>query len=78
MDNLQPSAKGLLDLGVPFNDYMVVGSLSRELKIESGPSEMKPRNERSNQPGVRGVFVYTETGVQPYHRDNWLVAAKRS
>ena len=60
-----------------FNDYMAVGfSALLRLKIESGPPEMGLKDERSNQP--RALRCLQRHGIQPYHRDNWLVAAKRS
>ena len=60
--------------GVPLHE----GSL----KIESGPVERQPLEERPNQPGARGAIRHSskseERWGEPYHRDNWLVAAKRS
>ena len=69
MDDPQPSPKGpLLDLWMLFNDYMAVGSIlilpSRPLgeifmglKIESGPPEMEPWDERPNQPRAYGGLI---------------------
>ena len=59
-----------------FNDYMAVGfSELLRLKIESGPPEMGLKDKRSNQPrALRCICAWSI----PYHRDNWLVAAKRS
>ena len=65
-----------------FNDYMAVGSellleiqVGSGLKIESGPPEMELEDERPNQPRASRVALRLDL---PYHRDNWLVAAKRS
>ena len=59
-----------------------VSFLKGSLKIESGPVERQPLDERPNQPGARGAIRHLsyseERWGKPYHRDNWLVAAKRS
>jgi hypothetical protein len=75
--------RALCCLRMQFNDYMAVGSefceiyINSGLKIESGPPEMEPKDERPSQPRAFGGCKFKQLDL-PYHRDNWLVAAKRS
>jgi hypothetical protein len=59
LDNPQPSPKGHLKKPTDAVQRLDGGrfqnvSMSLELKIESGPPEMEPWDERPNQPGAQG------------------------
>ena len=43
--------------------FRLLNNCYSELKIESGPPEMEPREERPNQPGAQGDLCFAEVGV---------------